>query len=163
MHKPQSTTLAFEYTHVVSRRYLMQNDTAYGEMLAWKTSGPSDQFKALMDLQAVHPTCRLCQHVASRKRAQEEEAKRKSEAFPPCHCQVGSNLHGVFSFSPLRLHAWQSGGVSERTKRNARRRRFCQRNEPWGDESRSPLHSRFTRPFFSMCGTLAAAASMLPI
>jgi hypothetical protein len=80
----------------------MQNDTAYGEMLTWKTSGPSDQFKALMDLQAVHPTCRLCQHVASRKRAQEEEAKRKTEAFPPCHCQVRSNLYGVFfAFIPL--------------------------------------------------------------
>lgn len=122
-------------THVVSCRYLTQNDTAYGEMLAWKTSGPSDQFKALMDLQAVHPTCRLCQHVASRKRAQEEEAKRKSETFPPCHCQVGSNLYGVFFFSPLCLHAWQSGVVSERTKGNARRRRFCQRSEPWGDQS----------------------------
>lgn len=66
----------------------MENETAYADMLSWKAAGPSDSFKALMDLQAVHPTCRLCQHVAYRLREREEQARRQTHSPPPCYCQV---------------------------------------------------------------------------
>ena len=32
---------------------LLQNKTAYEEMLAWKSEGPQDSFLALVDLNAV--------------------------------------------------------------------------------------------------------------
>lgn len=44
--------------------YLASNDTAYNEYLRWKRDGPSDQFKALMDISAVHSRCRLCIKLA---------------------------------------------------------------------------------------------------
>ena len=39
---------------------LLQNNTAYKEMLAWKSSGPQDSFIALVDINAVSSNCRLC-------------------------------------------------------------------------------------------------------
>lgn len=44
--------------------YLASNDTAYNEYLRWKRDGPSDKFKALMDISAVHSRCRLCIKLA---------------------------------------------------------------------------------------------------
>ena len=40
-------------------------------MLAWKRAGPQDSFLALVDLNNVHSTCRLCIHLASGVRARE--------------------------------------------------------------------------------------------
>ena len=39
---------------------LLQNSTAYEEMLAWKSRGPQDSFIALVDINAVSSNCRLC-------------------------------------------------------------------------------------------------------
>ena len=40
------------------------NEELYQSMLAWKSEGPSDQFKALMDYTSVHSECRLCIRIA---------------------------------------------------------------------------------------------------
>lgn len=39
-------------------------------MLEWKHREASDGFKAIADLPSVHPTCRLCIHIATRLQAQ---------------------------------------------------------------------------------------------
>ena len=54
----------------------------------WKYEGPSDSFKALMDMAAVHSSCRLCIHLATKIHDEEE----KSAAFQnrPCHCTSSS-------------------------------------------------------------------------
>ncbi|KAG7577840.1 Glycosyl transferase family 10 [Arabidopsis thaliana x Arabidopsis arenosa] len=69
-------------------KYLADNPDAYTQMLRWKHEGPSDSFKALIDMAAVHSSCRLCIFVATRIREQEEkspEFKRR-----PCKCTRGS-------------------------------------------------------------------------
>lgn len=47
-------------------KYLVQNRTAYNEMMRWKRLGPSDRFKALIDLNNVHSECRYCIWLADR-------------------------------------------------------------------------------------------------
>uniref|UniRef100_A0A1J3GLR0 Fucosyltransferase n=1 Tax=Noccaea caerulescens TaxID=107243 RepID=A0A1J3GLR0_NOCCA len=69
-------------------KYLADNPAAYNQTLRWKYEGPSDSFKALVDMAAVHSSCRLCIFVATRIREQEEkspEFKRR-----PCKCTRGS-------------------------------------------------------------------------
>jgi glycoprotein 3-alpha-L-fucosyltransferase len=69
-------------------KYLADNPDAYNQTLRWKHEGPSDSFKALIDMAAVHSSCRLCIFVATRIREQEEkspEFKRR-----PCKCTRGS-------------------------------------------------------------------------
>ena len=61
---------------------LLQNASAYEEMLAWKQSGPQDSFLALVDLNAVHSNCRLCIRLADHARALEEAEMQ----MPPCKC-----------------------------------------------------------------------------
>ncbi|KAG7599977.1 Glycosyl transferase family 10 [Arabidopsis suecica] len=41
-------------------KYLAANPTAYNQTLRWKYEGPSDSFKALVDVASVHSSCRLC-------------------------------------------------------------------------------------------------------
>ena len=55
--------------------------TAYEEMLAWKREGPQDSFLALVDLNNVHSTCRLCIHLATGARAREAAGQDR-----PCRC-----------------------------------------------------------------------------
>jgi glycoprotein 3-alpha-L-fucosyltransferase len=43
---------------------LANDRVAYMKMLEWKTTGLSDKFKALFDLNAVHSMCRLCLRTA---------------------------------------------------------------------------------------------------
>ncbi|KAI3753140.1 hypothetical protein L2E82_25185 [Cichorium intybus] len=68
-------------------KYLAENPTAYNQSLKWKYDGPSDSFKALVDMAAVHSSCRLCIFLATRMREKEE----KSSTFPkrPCKCKRG--------------------------------------------------------------------------
>lgn len=70
--------------------YLMQNDTAYDEMLAWKIDGPSDQFLALIDIGTVGPECRLCLYLADRTRRGEKyrALSAAKNMHRPCACQV---------------------------------------------------------------------------
>ncbi|CAH2053320.1 unnamed protein product [Thlaspi arvense] len=68
-------------------KYLAENPIAYNQTLRWKHEGPSDSFKALVDMATVHSSCRLCIFVATRIREQEEkspEFKRR-----PCKCNRG--------------------------------------------------------------------------
>ena len=44
----------------LTMQQLLQNSTAYEEMLAWKSRGPQDSFIALVDINAVSSNCRLC-------------------------------------------------------------------------------------------------------
>ncbi|XP_024531382.1 glycoprotein 3-alpha-L-fucosyltransferase A [Selaginella moellendorffii] len=72
-------------------KYLARNATAYNETLRWKFEGPTDSFKALIDMAAVHSSCRLCIHVATAiHQKQEQEAFRSRNASRPCKCSVGS-------------------------------------------------------------------------
>ncbi|GBG84902.1 hypothetical protein CBR_g39363 [Chara braunii] len=52
---------------------LMVNEEEYERMLRWKREGPSDKFLALVDMAAVHSSCRLCIFLATRFREQEEK------------------------------------------------------------------------------------------
>ncbi|URD88797.1 glycoprotein 3-alpha-L-fucosyltransferase [Musa troglodytarum] len=74
-------------------RDLATNPDAYNHTLRWKYEGPSDSFKALMDMAAVHSSCRLCIHLATKIHDEEE----KSAAFHnrPCHCtsSLGTVYH----------------------------------------------------------------------
>lgn len=73
---------------VASRmKYLAENPDAYNQSLRWKYEGPSDSFKALFDMAAVHSSCRLCIHLATLSQVEEE----KSPDFKkrPCKCTSG--------------------------------------------------------------------------
>ncbi|KAK4284603.1 hypothetical protein QN277_001410 [Acacia crassicarpa] len=69
-------------------KHLAENTEAYNQSLRWKYEGPSDSFKALVDMAAVHSSCRLCIHLATMIRKKEE----KSPGFKkrPCKCSRGS-------------------------------------------------------------------------
>ncbi len=80
----------------VRMKYLMANDTAYDEMLAWKVDGPSDQFLALIDIGTVHPECRLCQYLTDRQRRGEMNKRSDKAAARPCACEdpaTGARTH----------------------------------------------------------------------
>ncbi|WOH02637.1 hypothetical protein DCAR_0522026 [Daucus carota subsp. sativus] len=64
--------------------YLADNPDAYNQSLRWKFEGPSDSFKALIDMAAVHSSCRLCIHVATMMREKEEKTTER-----PCKCTQG--------------------------------------------------------------------------
>ncbi len=64
-------------------------------LIRWKYEGPSDSFKALVDMAAVHSSCRLCIHLATMIREKEE----KSPGFKkrPCKCIRGSEtVHHLY-------------------------------------------------------------------
>lgn len=60
----------------------------------WKFNGPSDSFLALVDMAAVHSSCRLCIFVATKSRLKEEAAAPKR----PCKCtsKSGSTLYHLY-------------------------------------------------------------------
>ena len=53
----------------------------------WKLEGPSDSFKALVDMAAVHSSCRLCIFLATK--VQEREEKKVEFQKRPCKCTRG--------------------------------------------------------------------------
>ncbi|KAM3291546.1 putative fucosyltransferase-like protein [Capsicum chacoense] len=67
-------------------KYLAENPIAYNASLRWKFEGPSDAFKALVDMAAVHSSCRLCIFLATRIREREERKFMKR----PCKCTRGT-------------------------------------------------------------------------
>lgn len=75
-------------------KYLAGNETAYNETLRWKFVGPSNKFLALVDMAAVHSSCRLCIHVATKIRLKEEAAAPKR----PCTCtsKDGHTLYHLY-------------------------------------------------------------------
>ncbi|KAK9004513.1 hypothetical protein V6N11_041983 [Hibiscus sabdariffa] len=79
-----------EDVHSVAGRmkYLAEDPDAYNQSLRWKYEGPSDSFKALLDMAAVHSSCRLCIHLATIFRGEEEE-KNPDVQKRPCKCETG--------------------------------------------------------------------------
>ncbi|CAN4112209.1 unnamed protein product [Withania somnifera] len=69
-------------------KYLAENPIAYNESLRWKFEGPSDAFKALVDMAAVHSACRLCIFLATRIREREERSPNFMKR--PCKCTRGT-------------------------------------------------------------------------
>ncbi|XP_042396060.1 putative fucosyltransferase-like protein [Zingiber officinale] len=65
-------------------RSLASDRVAYNHTLRWKYEGPSDSFKALVDMASVHSSCRLCIHLATKIREKEETSS--SFQNRPCHC-----------------------------------------------------------------------------
>ncbi|KAK2991520.1 hypothetical protein RJ640_016555 [Escallonia rubra] len=66
-------------------KYVVENADAYNQSIRWKYEGPSDSFKALVDMAAVHSSCRLCIYLATMIHEKEERS------FPrrPCNCTRG--------------------------------------------------------------------------
>ncbi|KAF7840838.1 Glycoprotein 3-alpha-L-fucosyltransferase A [Senna tora] len=112
-------------------RLLAENPEAYNQSLRWKYEGPSDSFKALLDMAAVHSSCRLCIHLATTIIEKEEKSpgfKKRS-----CKCTRGSETvyhiyvreRGSFEMesiylrsSHLTLEALNSAVVSKFTSLN---------------------------------------------
>ncbi|XP_016650933.1 PREDICTED: glycoprotein 3-alpha-L-fucosyltransferase A-like isoform X1 [Prunus mume] len=69
-------------------KYLADNPEAYNQSLRWKYEGPSDSFKALVDMAAVHSSCRLCIHLATM--ILEKEEMSQGSKSRPCKCTRGS-------------------------------------------------------------------------
>lgn len=107
-------------------KYLAENSDAYNHSLRWKFEGPSDSFKALVDMAAVHSSCRLCIYLATTIREKEEQ----TPAFlkRPCKCTRGLETvyhiyvreRGRFEMesiflrsSNLTLHALESAVLSK--------------------------------------------------
>jgi glycoprotein 3-alpha-L-fucosyltransferase len=67
-------------------KYLWNNETAYKEMLAWKTDGPWAPFLALVDMAVVHSSCRLCIHQATKMYLKELNEKI-DQATGSCLCK----------------------------------------------------------------------------
>lgn len=57
---------------------------------SWKHEGPSDSFKALVDMAAVHSSCRLCIFLATKIRDKEEMATKFQKR--PCKCTAMSGI-----------------------------------------------------------------------
>lgn len=70
-----------------SMKYLADHPEAYNQSLRWKYEGPSDSFKALVDMAAVHSSCRLCIYLATRIREADEKSLDSSKR--PCKCTGG--------------------------------------------------------------------------
>ncbi|KAK4378434.1 hypothetical protein RND71_000296 [Anisodus tanguticus] len=69
-------------------KYLAENPIAYNESLRWKFEGPSDAFKALVDMAAVHSSCRLCIFLGTMIREIEERSPNFMKR--PCKCTRGT-------------------------------------------------------------------------
>nr|CAD1822554.1 unnamed protein product [Ananas comosus var. bracteatus] len=65
-------------------KFLASNPNAFNQSVRWKYEGPSDSFKALVDLAAVHSSCRLCIHIATRIHEKEEKTPKFQKR--PCKC-----------------------------------------------------------------------------
>ncbi|OAY73761.1 Glycoprotein 3-alpha-L-fucosyltransferase A [Ananas comosus] len=75
--------------------------------MKWKYEGPSDSFKALVDLAAVHSSCRLCIHIATRIHEKEEKTPKFQKR--PCKCtdKKGTVYH-LYVRERGRLNAFES-------------------------------------------------------
>lgn len=67
-------------------KHLASNPDAFNQTIRWKYEGPSDSFKALVDMAAVHSSCRLCIHLATEINKKEESSSRFHNR--PCKCKT---------------------------------------------------------------------------
>ncbi|KAH9695518.1 glycoprotein 3-alpha-L-fucosyltransferase A [Citrus sinensis] len=91
-------------------KYLAENPEAYNQSLSWKYEGPSDSFKALVDMAAVHSSCRLCIYLATK--IQEREETNPAFRKRPCKCTRGSETVHHLSGS-LTLKALESAVLAK--------------------------------------------------
>ncbi|KAJ3677014.1 hypothetical protein LUZ60_002738 [Juncus effusus] len=76
-------------------KYLASNPHAFNQTIRWKYEGPSDSFKALVDMAAVHSSCRLCIHLATKIQEKEEQSEKFRKR--PCSCnRNGDTTHHLF-------------------------------------------------------------------
>ena len=61
--------------------------------LRWKYDGPSDSFKALIDMAAVHSSCRLCIHIATKIHLKEEMTPKFTNRPCSCSSKKGTVYH----------------------------------------------------------------------
>ncbi|KAK1326319.1 Glycoprotein 3-alpha-L-fucosyltransferase A [Acorus calamus] len=71
---------------------LASDPAAYNQTVRWKYEGPSDSFKALIDMAAVHSSCRLCIHLATKI----QEKEQMGPAFQQRHCQCSTKTGIVY-------------------------------------------------------------------
>ncbi|KAJ4745252.1 3-alpha-L-fucosyltransferase [Rhynchospora pubera] len=69
-------------------KHLAANPDAFNQTLRWKYEGPSDSFKALVDMAAVHSSCRLCIFIATNIHKKEEANEKFHKR--PCSCSSNS-------------------------------------------------------------------------
>lgn len=83
-------------------------------LFRWKFEGPSDAFKALVDMAAVHSSCRLCIFLATKIREKEEQSPKFMKR--PCKCTRGTETvyhvyvreRGRFETDSIFLRYFQS-------------------------------------------------------
>ncbi|KAH7352530.1 hypothetical protein KP509_19G050000 [Ceratopteris richardii] len=63
-------------------KHLATHEDSYNASLSWKFEGPSDAFKALVDMAVVHSSCRLCIHLGTKLRLEEDKQHKR-----PCKCK----------------------------------------------------------------------------
>ncbi|KAI0494848.1 hypothetical protein KFK09_024993 [Dendrobium nobile] len=74
-------------------KYLASNPEAFNHLLRWKYEGPSDSFKALLDMAAVHSSCRLCIHIATMIHQKEESNPQFRNRSCKCQSSKGTVYH----------------------------------------------------------------------
>ncbi|KAK1278934.1 Glycoprotein 3-alpha-L-fucosyltransferase A [Acorus gramineus] len=109
-----------------SMKHLATDSAAYNDMLRWKYEGPSDSFKVLVDMAAVHSSCRLCIHLATKILEKEETSPAFQKRRCQCTGSAGTVYHmyvrerGRFEmvsiflrFGNLTLKAWESAVLAK--------------------------------------------------
>ncbi|CAD6245484.1 unnamed protein product [Miscanthus lutarioriparius] len=72
---------------------IASNPDAFNQSLRWKYDGPSDSFKALIDMAAVHSSCRLCIHIATKIHLKEEMTPKFTNRPCSCSSKKGTVYH----------------------------------------------------------------------
>jgi glycoprotein 3-alpha-L-fucosyltransferase len=72
---------------------IASNPDAFNQSLRWKYDGPSDSFKALIDMAAVHSSCRLCIHIATKIHEKEERTPKFTNRPCSCSSKKGTVYH----------------------------------------------------------------------
>ncbi|MBA0848711.1 hypothetical protein Goshw_005963 [Gossypium schwendimanii] len=100
-------------------KYLAGNPDAYNRLLRWKQEGPTDTFKALVDMAAVHSSCRLCIHIATtiwEKEEKDSDAKKRPLAdqtlerrYIPEMSMLDFSLGFLSSYSEKSLKGFTEG------------------------------------------------------
>lgn len=93
-------------------KYLATNSDAFNKSIRWKYEGPSDSFKALVDMAAVHSSCRLCIHLATKIQENDEKTERFQKRPCKCPSSRGNIYHlyvrerGRFKMESIYLGYW---------------------------------------------------------
>lgn len=74
-------------------KHIASNPDAFNQSLRWKYDGPSDSFKALIDMAAVHSSCRLCIHIATKIHEKEERTPKFMNRSCSCSSKRGTVYH----------------------------------------------------------------------